>query len=1571
MSQTEELLNSLSNDDITTYLANAEEEPHIVVGDDRVITVPESLKRIAVQYDHNVETVTFDCPRYWDGLDMSKMVVYINYKLPNRMLGSYVADNVAVDENDTNLMHFTWTISRNVTEVDGNILFLVCIKKTDSDGNEENHWNSELNNTMYVSKGLETNITAEELEPDFVTSILTRIGNMEAIVTPGVKSWLGNKLLATDKLGNIVEKSFVELLTPSDSFTIRSNTTYYLTGAYNIGSTVIEGVENVTLILDNATIKYSGPEGALTAYLLRFANCHNITIIGGLFDGNNLTQRGLYFYNSNNCKVIDVEVKNIGNANSAYSAGVDFVSGCHHSMVKNSVVHDVISGKTAPDGFIHSVGLGMSSDHAVYNKHMVIDNVQIYNIMGTTSTINDGATDGDGIYIIQKPSDNSEDSRMDSHITIRNCHITKCSKRGIKVAARNVNIYNTYVDVDSWAPAVDFQLSAGKIVDSHISNASNISCLSVSWDNGKTSVHNCEIVGSGKNMGVVLNGSLALAERYTSEPQSVEVIGCDISKVVSAIHCGNNDGLSNDYDSLRFINNKIGAFTEKAISLYQDNAKKAQRIKSVKSIIVDGLYFKEELSNTQIPVYLGTSKGFINPSNTLKVVDGIVDFRNLFKDIPFTSLNIDFGLTKAYFDKVFQAASNSISLPDGEYVATGDTNREVVVTVANNVINITAANVTATRNVYIPLSSFIEFKSSDEYKWLANTTLTAGSYSNNATITFTDKSKKLISTSSIMALNGASKKLILKNISGIADEFRIQIKAGVTMTGQCTVSLTNPEPVFKGDLEARIAKIEEPSVLSAIGNGLTDDTKAIQNAIDRVTARGGVLRFPGRRTYVISKPLKISASDKNFEIDFGFSTITCKSAFEAATINGVSVNSALYIYTNTSNQKRMGTIKNLIVDGKRETIHTGLYLHLSSKIYYENINLINVRQGIYFKQGVESFFNNIHMSRESGLDIKTEIDVEATDCIGIDCYATDNHFSNIVAIDFVVGMKFNPGSGDNRVYGAHIWNYYCPTQYSKSVCFMNTGSNFYTNCVADHFFAGWYICGPGSLNLSGCNIACGAIKNSSNSVVPLNSYAFYFSDSNADNRTGSDIIVDNTRINGDANNYSESTTLTFSNVADCNINYSGVSQNCEKTPVPNIPTMVSGTTIIDDKNSSKVNQYGSIKSVEKVLNFESCSTNFSNTPSKTYNAGAWLSDYLQVSNKTSVAVSNNIATISSASDATGYNYLKLYLSKVAGIANGDFIMVAYRYKTSGKSKTMHYTAATGYTQSDDSKTLTGDSQWRNGYAFFTVTNSKSIYIGFGDGSTVDSANPLYLTDVRVINLSKYNIPKYYLENNKAYRARLIKLFGTAYATSVTIPARTDVSFASIPYKSTCIDIASESNQMVGFSSTGRPIISARKIDYKFDYVYTNSTSSDVVFELCKYTIIPSGSEASDNKKMEVYIDNAKICTLYNWSYAKNIVIPSGSTLKLAFRIPAGEQCMFSKLMINPYRLSTLPIVDSTGGYSKIPLYADGEIRLIAKNKSGADLPTAYFEVKYSKPYYTVEEFKNLESRIAALEAAAK
>ena len=169
MSQADELLKSLSGEGISLQLANPETEPHIVVGDDRFITVPSELQRIAVQYDHDVATVTFDCPRYWDDLDMSYLSIYINYMRKDRVVGVYKATDISVDTANNKIMHFNWKISRNVTEVVGQLKFLICIKKGDADGNEVNHWNSELNTEMYISEGLEAGEGFFDSYPDIIT----------------------------------------------------------------------------------------------------------------------------------------------------------------------------------------------------------------------------------------------------------------------------------------------------------------------------------------------------------------------------------------------------------------------------------------------------------------------------------------------------------------------------------------------------------------------------------------------------------------------------------------------------------------------------------------------------------------------------------------------------------------------------------------------------------------------------------------------------------------------------------------------------------------------------------------------------------------------------------------------------------------------------------------------------------------------------------------------------------------------------------------------------------------------------------------------------------------------------------------------------------------------------------------------------------------------------------------------------------------------------------------------------------------------------------------------------------
>lgn len=187
MSKAEDLLNSLSSAEVAVYTPNESTEPHIVIGNDRVINVPDELKRLAVQYDHNIETVTFDCPRYWDEHDMSEMHIYINYLRVDEETGTYKAQNVTVDPDDPSIMHFTWTISKNVSMLTGRLVFIVCIRKIDDDGNEKNHWNSELCKVCYISEGLEYYPGEDliELYPDIIEQwyqeVVSAINEVEAV----------------------------------------------------------------------------------------------------------------------------------------------------------------------------------------------------------------------------------------------------------------------------------------------------------------------------------------------------------------------------------------------------------------------------------------------------------------------------------------------------------------------------------------------------------------------------------------------------------------------------------------------------------------------------------------------------------------------------------------------------------------------------------------------------------------------------------------------------------------------------------------------------------------------------------------------------------------------------------------------------------------------------------------------------------------------------------------------------------------------------------------------------------------------------------------------------------------------------------------------------------------------------------------------------------------------------------------------------------------------------------------------------------------------------------------------
>ena len=58
-------------------------DQHITVGADRVITVPDALKEVMMQYDHRITTYTFDLPRYYKSPDCISEIGRTDWRLPD------------------------------------------------------------------------------------------------------------------------------------------------------------------------------------------------------------------------------------------------------------------------------------------------------------------------------------------------------------------------------------------------------------------------------------------------------------------------------------------------------------------------------------------------------------------------------------------------------------------------------------------------------------------------------------------------------------------------------------------------------------------------------------------------------------------------------------------------------------------------------------------------------------------------------------------------------------------------------------------------------------------------------------------------------------------------------------------------------------------------------------------------------------------------------------------------------------------------------------------------------------------------------------------------------------------------------------------------------------------------------------------------------------------------------------------------------------------------------------------------------------------------------------------------
>lgn len=632
---------------------------------------------------------------------------------------------------------------------------------------------------------------------------------------------------------------------------------YFPKGEYLISPCVFENKNDITLYLKGATLNLNSTVTDEN-YMFKLINCNNISFIGGTIKGNHLVATGIRAFNSQRLRV-QSEIVGFGTPDSSYSAGIALMGDCSYSRLEKVYIHDIKTGpEVSPsaidsDNYIHCVGIGCTKAGEKYSKYVTIDSPVINDIGDYEVTVEYSEderetkmVDGDGIYIIQRPiietiSENNENKYIlkdtsESHIKISNPYITNCSKRGIKVSTRAVEIEDGYIDVNSWNAAVEFQLSQNCSIKNAFIRNSRLSALAISWDNGNVTVDNCKIMGNMKNniiadnkysdYGIVLNGELSKDEKtfayYTEENHNIKISNCEFDDVVSAVYTGTEeDKKKKRYSKITITDPYIGHFSgDSAIKLNNS------RIEEIDCLDISGLnfkygntannvfkannlYYSANINNGQL-VNIGSNTYFVDPKASVTIKSNCLynNFKEIYQDYIFSARNVDFGEQPTDYDDVFEKAENLIYLSDGQY--TSASNETLTAYISNNTITVNVGSMSnASDYIYIPLKSNIEFDNRELNYEINNIT----SVSPNITVTFTkaDNRYSAINGGLETTLNGKFKRRVLNNIIGTAGYLRIKVSSGISdsFSTSFDMSVTDRKQIFKNNLELRITALEE------------------------------------------------------------------------------------------------------------------------------------------------------------------------------------------------------------------------------------------------------------------------------------------------------------------------------------------------------------------------------------------------------------------------------------------------------------------------------------------------------------------------------------------------------------------------------------------------------------------------------------------------------------------------------------------------------------------------------------------------------------------------------------------
>lgn len=669
---------------------------------------------------------------------------------------------------------------------------------------------------------------------------------------------------------------------------------YFPKGTYKIKSYELNNLHNITFLAVNAkfisekTFKENkNHELEEMRQMLLFNNCTNCKVIGGVYDGNYEVQRAITFLNSKNSEVRSVEVTKIGGETYASAAGICLMGNCSCSKLISVTVHDVQSGRSA-GAYIYASGLSITSaSDGQYSKNIVIDNPEIFNIgtaLYTDNSNNPLKIDGDGIFIIQRPEyipesgsrNEHEDDFYDLyknatvdgnfyyyneytkairnrryHIKIENCclsesfeflddresfikilnpHITDCSKRGIKVSARCVDIIGGIIDVTSWGPAVEYQYTRNSTVRNLTVTNNSFTCLSLSAGDGIVSVENCRFSGNGSNNGIVLGTQNKDYNHINKGGENVIISNCDFEDFQTPIlaYFDSTQAIPAVSESIVIRNCTIGYFSGGSAILISPI-----RFQSLKKLKISDIVFKNGNSIADVfsaneffygqtvqdknLINLGNENDHVNPTQSLIIdIDCLTDdFYEIFQSYNFTTKNLFLGGTCVVRSEIFEivkiattANASYTSNPEGTDLSVEITN--------DHLIHVTGGSSNVNNQfVYIPIKNFPVLKGI-EYVINVETSVV---YPNGGLTLSLYNVSHYERIGSEIALNGQIKTIsMVPDNSNIAEAIQIKLKPynDVLSNTIVSVSITTQNASLAGMNDIIIELLKHERRISAL-----------------------------------------------------------------------------------------------------------------------------------------------------------------------------------------------------------------------------------------------------------------------------------------------------------------------------------------------------------------------------------------------------------------------------------------------------------------------------------------------------------------------------------------------------------------------------------------------------------------------------------------------------------------------------------------------------------------------------------------------------------------------------------